>query len=333
MSTAHPLITAVPVPEFEPKLRFHDPILLAGSCFTEHIGDKLLRYKYDVLNNPFGILYNPVSLARSMKRIADQQFYTADELVMKDGYYHSMDHHGSYSGNNKENVLERINKSIEAAHRHLSECVVAFISPGTSKVYRYKETGNIAGNNHKIPGSSFVAEQLSAQDCAEAFENIILSLRKVAPAMRIVWTISPVRHMRDGMIENQKSKATLLLAVHEVMRKFPETLYFPAYEIMMDELRDYRFYARDLIHPSALAIDLIWDRFSPAYLDPIDREYHPAIEKIKRATEHRFLYEDRDAIRSFATGQLKQIDTLASQLPDLNWQPERQYFFQYLELD
>jgi hypothetical protein len=142
-----------------------------------------------------------------------------------------------------------------------------------------------------------------------------------------------VRHLRDGLVENQRSKAVLHLAIREAMENHPDTHYFPAYEIMIDELRDYRFYARDLVHPSPVAVDIIWDIFAHHYLDQRDREYHPLIEKIQRAREHRFLHDDREAIRAFAAGQLHMIDDLAGKLPELNWQRERQYFFQYLELD
>jgi hypothetical protein len=333
MRASDQLITKVNIPDFHPKIRYQDAVFMAGSCFAEHISDKLDRYKYGVLSNPFGILYNPVSLARSLDRISNLIYYSPDELLLYDGYYHSMDHHGSFSGKDKQIVTDKINKGIETAHQHLKKCAVAFISPGTARVYRYKETSAITGNNHKIPSAAFSSEQLSVEDCVDAFEKIFASIERLSPDARIIWTLSPVRHIRDGLIENQRSKATLLLAIDEVTRTFPETSYFPAYEIMMDELRDYRYYERDLIHPSPLAIDIIWDLFSNAYLDPKDREYHPLIEKIQRAKEHRFLHDDHEAIRTFAAGQLNQIDELAFKKPELNWQRERQYFFQYLELD
>jgi hypothetical protein len=333
MRSSDQLITKVTINDFHPKIRYTDAVFMAGSCFAEHISDKLDRYKYDVLSNPFGILYNPVSLARSIDRISNLTYYNPDELVLHDGLYHSMDHHGSFSGRDQQAVADKINKGIETAHHHLKKCTVAFISPGTAKIYRFKETSSIAGNNHKIPQTAFSAEQLSVQDCVDAFEKIYLGIKRMSPDARIIWTVSPVRHVRDGLIENQRSKATLLLAIDEMLKNHKDTSYFPAYEIMMDELRDYRYYARDLIHPSPVAIDIIWDIFSNAYLDPKDREFHPLIEKIQRSKEHRFLHVDHEAIRAFAAGQLKQIDDLAAKMPEINWQRERQYFFQYLELD
>jgi hypothetical protein len=333
MATADQLFTKVNLPAFEPKLRYNDPVFMAGSCFTEHIGDKLARYKYDVLSNPFGILYNPASLATSFDRIARLAYYHADELVLYDGLYHSMDHHGAFSGKNKEVVLEKINQSIQLAHGHLKRSKIVCISPGTSNVYRYKESGTIVGNCHKIPQTHFNREGLTLSQCAEAFESMLDSIMKLASEARIIWTVSPVRHTRDGLIENQRSKSKLILGIEEVIRNHPESSYFPAYEIMMDQLRDYRYYARDMIHPSPLAVDIIWDTFCDTYLHPQDRVYHVPIDKIKRAMEHRVLHEDPEGIRAFAQGQLKNIEHLAGQLPDLNWQSERLHFFQYIDID
>lgn len=333
MKAADQLTTHVPIPDFHPKIRYADPILMAGSCFAEHISTKLDRYKYDIISNPSGILYNPISLAVSFDRVARLQFYDGDELVFQDGLYHSMDHHGSFSGTDKDAVLEKINRTLQHAHEHLKKTKVVCISPGTSKVYRYAVTSAIAGNCHKIPQAAFSYEQLTLHQCEEAFENIYSSVQLLAPAARIIWTVSPVRHLKDGLVENQRSKATLILAISNIIQNHPGSEYFPAYELMMDELRDYRFYARDLIHPSPVAVDIIWEAFCDGYLDSHDRTYHAPIEKIKRAMEHRFLHHDQEAIRTFAKAQLNNIDQLAKQLPDLNWQKERLHFFEFLDID
>lgn len=333
MKTADQLITQVHVPEFQPKIRYADPILMAGSCFAEHISSKLERYKYDIVSNPFGILYNPVSLAVSFDRIARLQFYEADELVPHDGLYHSMDHHGSFSGKDVDEVLAKINSTLEKVHTHLKKCTVVCISPGTSKVYRYTPSSSIVGNCHKIPQSAFTYEQLTQEQCETAFEKIYTTVMEFAPEVKIIWTVSPVRHLRDGLMENQRSKAALILGIANTIIRHPDTIYFPAYEIMMDELRDYRYFARDLIHPSPVAIDIIWDKFCEGYLDVQDTPLHAPIEKIKRAMEHRFLHDDQEAIRSFAQAQLSNIDQMVKLLPDLNWQKERQYFFEFLEPD
>jgi hypothetical protein len=306
---------------------------MIGSCFTEHISEKLDRYKYDISSNPFGILYNPVSMAMALERTADLRYYVAEELVYHDGLYHSMDHHGSFSGKNAEDVIDKINSSMRQAHEHLKKSTHVFVSPGTSKVYTYHPSGKIVGNCHKIPQNKFDYSQLGIAECIEAFERINKAVKYISPQTAIIWTVSPVRHVRDGLIENQRSKAALILATDQVIKNHPGSDYFPAYEIMMDQLRDYRYYGRDLIHPSEVAVDIIWDIFCNTYLDPHERIYHGPIEKIKRAMEHRWLHQDPEAIRAFAKNQLRQVDEMASILPDINWQKERQYFFHLTEPD
>src|SRR6187551_513039 len=319
MSTLDHLVTPVNMPEHDPKIQFRDQLAMFGSCFAEHISDKLGRYKYNVLTNPFGILYNPVSIARSIERIVHQQFYLAEELVMHDGLYHSMDHHGLFSGENREAVLSKINNTLKLAHEQLKKSSIVFISPGTSKAYTYHATNSIVGNCHKIPQSAFTYSQLTTAECDAAFEKIYADLKQISPKAEIIWTVSPVRHIRDGLIESQRSKAALIMAIDQFIKQHPSSGYFPAYEIMLDQLRDYRYFARDLVHPSEVAIDIIWEIFSTTYLHVEERKQHAAIEKIKKAMEHRFLHDHKETIKSFARGQLKTIDQIASILPDLNW--------------
>ncbi len=306
---------------------------MVGSCFAEHMDQKLSRYKYKILGNPFGILYNPASIAKSFQRIADEKLYTVDDLVMHDGLYHSMDHHGSFSGTDPEAVICRINDFIIKTKLHLSKSMFVFVSLGTSKVYRYKGTGEIAGNNHKIPHTQFETHSMTVEECVQGLDKIYSAIKEISPASHIIWTVSPIRHIKEGLIENQRSKAALILAVEAFTKKYNDTSYFPAYEIMMDQLRDYLFYARDMIHPSELAIDIIWNLFTQTYLDPHEVEHHLAIEKIKRATEHRILHDNKAAIKSFAETQLRNIDHINGLFPEMDWKEERQYFFHLIEPD
>ncbi|MGB4848473.1 MAG: GSCFA domain-containing protein [Saprospiraceae bacterium] len=331
--TMHDLITDVKPKEFRPKITYGDTISMAGSCFAEHIADKLVRYKYDVLTNPFGILFNPISIARSFERIAKKEWYQDNELVFQDGLFHSLDHHGSYSGKDKDVVLDTINTSIEKSYQHLTKSKFVFISLGSAIVYRFKKTGSIVGNCHKIPQNEFESFRMSLTQCKQSLEEITHSIQKLSPLAHIIWTVSPVRHLRDGIEENQLSKSTLLLAIDQHLKNQTHDGYFPAYEIMMDQLRDYRFYARDLVHPSPLAIDIIWDIFAETHLESHNKEIHQQIEKIHRAKEHRFIQDDREAIKSFAGKQLKNIENLSSLYPDMNWKEERLYFFQLTEPD
>ncbi|MEP6647448.1 MAG: GSCFA domain-containing protein [Saprospiraceae bacterium] len=325
----HDIITCVKPDQFWPKLSYTDPIFLTGSCFAEHIGAKLSGYKYNVLSNPFGILFNPVSIASSFERIEKKEFYSQEELVLQDGIYHSMDHHGSFSGKDPKAVVEAINNAIELSHHHLTTSRFVFISLGSAKVYRYLKTKAIIGNCHKIPQQLFESFRLTLNECIFAVEKAENSIRVLAPEAHIIWTVSPVRHLRDGFGENQMSKSTLHLAIDEIIKNHLHNGCFPAYEIMIDQLRDYRYYARDLVHPSPLAIDIIWDIFAGTYLDPLETSTHEHIEKIQRATEHRFLHDDDEEGRKiFAARQLKNIELLELKYPKQNWVQERTYFSQ-----
>jgi hypothetical protein len=333
MSTTDQLSTIVTVQPFFPQVTYDDKIVMAGSCFAEHMAQKLSRYKYNVQSNPFGILYNPASLASSFERIAHNDLYRVEELVYHDGLYHSMDHHGSFSGVNAEDTVQKINSSIEATRNHIRDSKFIFVSLGTSRIYRYKETGKIAGNNHKIPMTHFEPGIISIEECYKEMERLYQAIHQLTPHAHVIWTVSPIRHIKDGLVENQRSKAALILAIEQFLATFSNTVYFPAYEIMIDQLRDYRFYARDLIHPSELAVDIIWEVFCNTYLDPRESQHHSSIEKIKKAMEHRILHNNKTAIKNFAAAQLRSLDHLASIFPDMNLKEERQYFFHLNEPD
>lgn len=333
MSTIDKLFTSVHFPGYLPKITYRDYITMAGSCFTEHISRKMDRYNYRILSNPFGILYNPHSLAKSFRRITAAEYYHGEELIFHDGLYHSMDHHGSFSGSDKEKVLQNINESIDRSRLHLINSKFVFVSLGTAIVYKHNSHGEIVGNNHKIPSVHFDSVALSMDECLQEMEIMYENIKSLNPDTHLLWTVSPVRHMRDGLIENQRSKSALILAIGKFIQAYADTGYFPAYEIMLDQLRDYRYYARDLVHPSDVAIDIIWELFSDTYIDPQESQYHKIMEKIRRAMEHRFLHDDRNAIKSFAEEQLRNIQRIADLFPDMDLKEERQYFFHLIEPD
>lgn len=333
MQTLSHQMTTLNIPRYHPGISYKDHILMTGSCFAEHMERKLSWYKYNVYGNPFGILYNPESIAYSFERTRDLKYYSPNELVLHDGLYHSMDHHGVYSGSDQDLVLEKINKGLEEARAFMKKTGFAFISLGTSRVHTYKPTGRVVGNNHKIPAVQFEPGILNVEETIACLQRIYDVLKELNQGVHIIWTISPVRHLKDGLIENQRSKAVLILAVEEFVKTHQDTQYFPAYEIMMDQLRDYRYYARDLVHPSDVAIDIIWETLSVLYLDPHESEHHMAIEKVRKAAAHRILHNQPAAIESFAKTQLKNIDHLASLYPEMDWKEERQYFFHLIEPD
>ncbi len=319
--------------DYRPKITYDDGILLAGSCFAEHISQKLDSYKYSVLSNPFGILYNPASLSRSFKRIADRNYYTQDELTLHDGLYHSMDHHGRFSGVHAEEVLIEINASLDEAHDQLVKSKFVFISLGTAKVFVANSNNQVVGNCHKIPQNHFTSKSLSVEECVVEMKSMHQDIKNIAVEAHIIWTISPVRYLREGFVENQRSKATLILAVQEFLKEDSGIAYFPAYEIMMDQLRDYRFYANDMVHPSESAIEIIWEHFCDVYIDPAQRNFHTSIEKILKARNHRFLHQNQTSIATFAKSQLRLIEEINGILPDLDFKEEKQYFFHLTEPD
>jgi hypothetical protein len=326
MTWQGPAFTPVTLPPVASRIRYGDTIVLVGSCFTEHIGQRLTTLKYDVNQNPFGILYNPVSLANALHRIIHQQFYTANELVYHDGLYHSMDHHGSFSGPDPAAVLENINTTIASAYQDLLRAGFVFISPGTAIVHQYIATGAISGNCHKLPPSAFSKSMLSVPACLHAFEQLQDDINSISPTAKLIWTISPVRHLSDGLVNNQRSKSTLIMALHFLLEQHPADNYFPAYEILIDQLRDYRYYERDMTHPSTEAIDIIWNTFKTMFLDESEFSIHDKIEKLHRAMAHRFLHDQPEARRTFAETHLKMISEVLRSQPHLSFEKESAYF-------
>ena len=247
--------TEIEIPKSRWQIEPDDRILLVGSCFTDSIGQKMQAHGLRATTNPTGVLYNPLSIVQSLN--GDMRV----ELVEHDGLYHSMSHHSSFSGTDSEQVLRRCLQSQAELHQALAEADVVFVTFGTA--YVYFRDGQVVANCHKLPESEFVRRRLSVQEILTAWRPLIRTM----PDKHWVFTVSPIRHQRDGMHQNQLSKATLLLAIEQLQQAFPEQVtYFPAYEIVLDELRDYRFYADDLVHPSAAAVDYIWQRLCDTFV-------------------------------------------------------------------
>lgn len=326
MSWTGPAFTKVAIPPIPELIRYSDQLFFTGSCFSEHLAFELTLHKYKAFDNPFGILYNPVAIAKSFERIVDKIFYTEDDLVQHDGLYHSMDHHSSFSDRISHNVIGLINEHIKVGYDLLKESKFVFISPGTSWVYLYKPTNEIVGNCHKIPQSEFERSKMSVEECMDAFQKCYDLIKSVSPKAYIIWTVSPVRHLRDGLIENNKSKSALLVAMDEITKRNRDTFYFPAFEIMMDQLRDYRYYDADLVHPSEIAINIIWNLFREAYLDPSEIQLHSEIEKIRKGMHHRIMHNLPEARVSFAMKQMASVNRLAALIPGSNWEREIEHF-------
>ena len=305
------------------KINHQTGVCLIGSCFTENIGRKLEDAKFRTLQNPFGILYNPFSIAESLERIIAHRPFGIEELVERNGLWMSFAHHGRFSGLKSDVVLTHINNSLADAHHFLKEAKVLFISLGTSKSYRLKTTQKVVANCHKFPANTFDYSLSGKEEIVQVLTYSIKSLQVFNPNLKIIFTVSPVRHLKDGFMENQRSKATLLLSVADLQYEFGQVNYFPSYEIMMDDLRDYRFYASDLVHPSQEAIDYIFDRFEESYFDDLTISLMKRIAKIKNAINHQPFNEQSPEYQLFVQSILIKIKALEQEFPFLNFDAEK----------
>ncbi len=306
----HVFRTEIIVPLFEKKINYSSSILLIGSCFSENIQQKFSYYKFSSLSNPFGIIYNPISIAKSIERIVENKFYTEDELLLVNENWISLDHHGLFSGTDKNIVLQNINQSIENWHQAIKKASHIFITLGSAWVYKHKAKDSIVGNCHKLPSTAFEKQLLSTHDIINALQNAILYLKKINHQIQVIFTISPVRHLRDGFTENQTSKSILFVALHELMQKEKSASYFPAYEILMDDLRDYRFYADDMVHPNNQAIAYIWEKLKNTFIQEDCFYLMDEIEKIKKAIAHKPFNTSSDQHQAFLKNQLFNIQKI-----------------------
>lgn len=289
-------ITPVHIPAAPFRIHHQQQLLSMGSCFSEHIGQRLKAAFFQIEVNPYGVLFNPASIAQSLHRILTGIPYTADELVEHNGLWHSMAHHGDFSNPCKETALKGINSQLAQAHQALLRTDVLLLTFGTAWVYELN--GSVAANCHKLPADRFVRRRMRTEEITALYTALLQQLQARHPELRIIFTVSPVRHLKDGLHDNQLSKATLLLAVDEICREMKGVAsYFPAYEIVTDELRDYRFFAEDMTHPTEQAAQYVWERFRTTYFDKETQQFVAEAERIQRDLNHRPLHpESKDAI-------------------------------------
>lgn len=264
------------------------PIVMLGSCFTENIGSRLENELFYTVINPSGTLYNPASIASVLLDLLYGRDYTEDDLFMHDGLWHSYSHHSRFSGTDIESVLSAINSAAAEAREALASASALIITFGTSYIYRLKEGNRVVANCHKMPAGTFNREMLTATQTVGLWKKMLRELSARFPHMKVIFTVSPIRHLADGAHENQVSKAALLLAVDRLIAEYPDTaLYFPSYEIMLDDLRDYRFYTADMVHPSDTAVDYIYDIFKQSFMDYTTLELAVESAKLVRRLRHR----------------------------------------------
>lgn len=278
--------TEIPVQSSDFKISHDCRIAMSGSCFAENMAAKFLDAGFSIDINPFGIAYNPFSLSHNLNRLLDDKPYGAEELFEDNGIYHSFSHHSRFSGTDPDEVLIKINSRMETALAFLETANVLIITFGTAYVYRLQSTGAVVSNCHKLPAKSFTYKRLSIEDITAEWNNLINRLQTFNPKLRILFTVSPIRHWKDGAHENQLSKSILLLSIDELLHNHSNCFYFPAYEILLDDLRDYRFYAEDMFHPSSQAIDYVWEKIKEAWFDNETLKKTLDSEKNSRASNH-----------------------------------------------
>ena len=318
--------TAIELPEGKHSITHRSRLLLAGSCFAGNIGAMLADRKFRIESNPFGILYNPLSIATMLTRVIDGEEFTASspEIFEHGGKWHSILHHSDFSQNSKEQLLETINSRLAKAHNAAKECDIVIVTLGTAYAYTRTSDNAVVGNCHKLPASTFTRRLLDIEEIANAMSTVIDRFRSINPQIKFMFTISPIRHLRDGAHDNQKSKATLLLATDRIMSLYPDnTLYFPAYEILLDELRDYRFYADDMVHPSSVAVGYIWECFGKCYFNDSTARLNNEVEQIIRGMEHRPFDATSEASKGFLENLIKKIEAIEKRHPYLDFENEK----------
>lgn len=307
-------------------LHHQKPLLAMGSCFARHIGRKLAERKFSVVNNPFGILYNPISLTKSLNHILDGHVYQTADLFSFQELWHSFDHHGQFSHPDSTYALKQINESLAQAKEQLGASSILLLTLGTAQVFEHRKNGKIVANCHKLPPQDFKRYRLSLDQVVTPLAQVFERLAHLAPGIRCLLTVSPVRHLKDGLIANQRSKATLLLAAEQLCQQFDWVHYFPAYEIVLDDLRDYRFYEADLSHPNPQAIDYVWSKFSNNYFSEDTLTLNRSIEKILQASQHRPFHPASARHQSFLQKQLEKIARMEEQYPFLDFGLEKEKF-------
>jgi len=287
-------------------------IMLLGSCFTESMGRRLETFRFPVLQNPFGILYNPLSIAEALERCLDNRPITSSELVLQDGLWHSWLHHGSFSRDSEEACLQVCNDAIRQAHDFLRTCDRLLVTFGSAWYFESRDNGLVVGNCHKVPSSRFVRKLATVEEILLRWRPLTQRFRSMH--IEVLFTVSPVRHWAYGAHGNQVGKAPLFLSIEQLCVEQPSGFcYFPAYEILMDELRDYRFYADDLLHPSTLSEEIIWQRLQAAYMTDDTLALCDKIDRLDKLQGHRILHATPEAQRQ----QQIRIDQLSHEVEEM----------------
>ena len=281
------------------QIDYHSKIALFGSCFSEHIAEKFDYYKFQKFDNPFGILFHPLAIENLLVNAINNKQYSEDDIFFLNEQWHCFEAHSKLSNISKEDLLNELNTQIKATHKFLNEASHIIITLGTAWVYKRIETDQFVANCHKVPQKKFQKELLSVDTVAESLDAIVSLIKTLNLEVSIIFTVSPVRHIKDGFVENTQSKSHLIAAIHQIVEPRQHLYYFPSYEIMLDELRDYRFYKEDMLHPNAQAIQYIWEQFHKVWISELANQTLHDVAYIQKGLSHRPFNSESEAHQLF----------------------------------
>ena len=304
--------------ETKNRINYNSKLVLLGSCFSKNIGNKLTYFKFQTHQNPFGILFHPKAIENLITNAINEKEYVSKDLIFQDERWHSFDAHSNLSSSNQEILLKKLNSSVQATNKNLKKATHIIITLGTSWVYRSIETGAVVANCHKIPQNKFSKELLSIVEINKSLKTIISLLKSINKDINVLFTVSPIRHLKDGFIENTQSKSHLIAAIHNIV-DCKNVSYFPSYEIMMDELRDYRFYSEDMIHPNKIAINYIWEKFSETWFEENTGSTMKEIELIQKGMAHKPFDKNSEKHQNFLQNLESKKEKIRTQFPFINF--------------
>ena len=310
-------------------LHHSDSVVLLGSCFSDNIGAKMHGAFINATVNPMGTLYNPMSITRGVTLLMAGQPVAGQDLFMQGGVWNSYDFHSRHSLPDKQAAIDHMSRCIEMGHDALKRASLLTVTLGTAMVYRLRSTGEVVANCHKVPQHEFTRKMVTIDEAVQALDDLLTRVHAFNPELRVILTVSPIRHIADGLDTNSLSKALLRVAIHEAMAAHSDYCdYFPAYEIMLDDLRDYRFYSSDMVHPSDMAVEYIWQAFQATYLDDRSALAVARCERIHKRLQHRPMSANREMVDRFNADTTTVVHNLIKEYPYLADNPELQAFKQ-----
>lgn len=314
--------TQIPISKSNNPIDYNSKILSVGSCFAENMAEKFDYFKFQNETNPFGIIFNPVSIEKLFSRVCNEDVFTEKDIFFHNERWHSFEVHSDLSNANRQELLETLNKAITETNKQIKKATHIIVTFGTSWIYRNIESTEIAANCHKVPQKQFSKELLSVEVIQKSIQNTIDLIQTLNPNINFIFTISPVRHIKDGFVENQLSKSHLFTALHSALNTEHlklNTEYFPSYEIMMDELRDYRFYKEDMLHPNQIAIDYIWKLFSENYISQESISTMQEVDEIQKSLRHRSFNPESEQHQKFLAKLQQKMNLLEEKISHIKF--------------